>query len=320
MTADLNALPLAELYNALCRDEPGRTLLRRLLTLAYDEDLPAGDVTSEASVPPGATASAVIACRKVPGILCGVQALRDAVALLAPGCRITPLAHDGEAIAPGQNVMRLEGPARQVLALERLALNLVSRLSGVSTRTHTYVKALPRGSKARIYDTRKTTPGLRQLEKYAVRCGGGCLHRLNLSDALLIKDNHIAPVPAGELGRWTRDVAHRARVTHAGRLRFIEVEVDSADALREVLAHAADEIDIVLLDNMTTAQLAQCVALRHAMAPRVALEASGGVTLDTVAAIALTGVERISTGDLTHHAVSLDFGLDFQAGAKRPQP
>lgn len=313
MAADLNALCIPDLYHALCREEPGRTLVRRLLTLAYDEDVPEGDVTSEAGVPPDARARGVIACRRTPGVLCGVDALRDAADLLTPGCRVAPLARDGNAVEPGQPVVRLEGPARRVLALERLALNLISRLSGVSTRTRAYVQALPRATHARVFDTRKTTPGLRRLEKYAVRCGGGFLHRLNLSDALLIKDNHIAPVPRGSLGAWTRDVARRARAAHGDRLRFIEVEVDSPDGLHQVLTHAVGEIDIVLLDNMDPGSLARCVALRDRMAPRVLLEASGGVTLESIGAIARTGVDRISSGDLTHHAVSLDFGLDFDA-------
>jgi nicotinate-nucleotide pyrophosphorylase (carboxylating) len=216
-------------------------------------------------------------------------------------------------MAAGDVLAKLTGPARHVLGIERTALNLVSRLSGVATLTKRYVDAAA-GGMAKVYDTRKTTPGLRMLEKYAVRCGGGCCHRLDLGDAILIKDNHIAGVNAAELGPRVRDLGVEAR-RRFDTLRFVMVEVDGLEQLQSILHAAADVVDIVLLDNMDAQMLQRAAQMRDEAvkggARRVELEASGGVTLETIGGIARTGVDRISIGALTHHAVSVDIGLDI---------
>jgi nicotinate-nucleotide pyrophosphorylase (carboxylating) len=214
---------------------------------------------------------------------------------------------------------KLTGPARHVLGIERTALNLVSRLSGVATLTKRYVDAAAGGGTgtARVYDTRKTTPGLRMLEKYAVRCGGGCCHRLDLGDAILIKDNHIAGVSIADLGPRVRDLGTEARQRFSA-LRFVMVEVDGLDQLHSILKSASDVVDIVLLDNMNADMLRRAAQMRDDAAKggarRVELEASGGVTLETIGGIAKTGVDRISIGALTHQAVSIDIGLDIDVG------
>jgi nicotinate-nucleotide pyrophosphorylase (carboxylating) len=207
----------------------------------------------------------------------------------------------------------LAGPARSLLTTERVLLNLLSRLSGIATLTRRYVDAVA-GLPVRIYDTRKTTPGWRRLEKYAVRQGGGWNHRSGLFDAVLIKDNHLAVAAAAgsnlspaEAVRQVRRSLDTAGPTTAAS-KILEVEVDTLEQLSQVLPNGPD---IVLLDNMTLAQLRQAVALRNSAAPGVALEASGGVNLSTVGEIARTGVDRISVGALTHSAVALDIGLDW---------
>jgi len=219
-------------------------------------------------------------------------------------------------VAPGETLATLAGPARSLLTAERILLNLVGRLSGIATLTRAYVDAV-RGTRARIYDTRKTTPGWRRLEKYAVRCGGGSNHRLGLFDAILIKDNHLAlarqSAGTGHLTprqavRQARDFADTMAAAHAAPPVIVEVEVDALEQLEEVLG---EQPDLVLLDNMSPDQLRSAVALRDRVAASVELEASGGVTLERVGAIAASGVERISVGALTHAAVSLDVALDW---------
>jgi nicotinate-nucleotide pyrophosphorylase (carboxylating) len=225
-------------------------------------------------------------------------------------------AEDGALVAAGAVVAELAGSARDLLTCERTLLNLVGRLSGIATLTHEYVRRVE-GTRARIYDTRKTTPGWRRLEKYAVRCGGGSNHRTGLFDAILIKDNHLAL--AAEQHRSPADAVRAARdfVSRmtpelfpdvAARPLIIEVEVDRLETLDSVLAAGPD---LVLLDNVPLDQLRQAVARRDACAPQIELEASGGVTLDTVRECALSGVERISVGRLTHSAQSLDVALDW---------
>jgi nicotinate-nucleotide pyrophosphorylase (carboxylating) len=266
---------------------------------ALAEDLGrAGDVTSIATIPEGTPARALVVARAA-GVIAGLPLVAAAFQKLAPEIEISAGLRDGESVTAKTTLMRLAGPARAVLAAERTALNLLGHLSGVASATHEFVRRAA-GTKLRICCTRKTTPGLRALEKYAVRCGGGFNHRFGLDDAMLIKDNHIAV--AGGI-RAVLERAHGA----AGHLVKIEVEVDTLDQLREVLAVGL--ADAVLLDNMGTATMREAVAL---VAGRLPLEASGGITLDTIAAIAATGVDYASSGWITHSAPNLDVALDIE--------
>jgi nicotinate-nucleotide pyrophosphorylase (carboxylating) len=270
------------------------------VTRALDEDLGrAGDVTSVATVPETAKAHAVLVARQA-GVIAGLPLAVATFRRLTPDVQVQANVRDGAAVAAGVQLMTIMGPARAVLAGERTALNFVGRLSGVATLTADYVRHTA-GTKARVCCTRKTTPGLRALEKYAVRCGGGFNHRFGLDDAILIKDNHIA-VAGG-----VRAVLERARA-HAGHLVKIEIEVDTLDQLREVLATCL--ADAVLLDNMDIPTLNEAVKLARG---RVVLEASGGVTLNSIAKIAATGVDYISSGALTHSAPNFDVALDIDA-------
>jgi nicotinate-nucleotide pyrophosphorylase (carboxylating) len=271
-------------------------LIAPVVRAALAEDLGrAGDVTAQACIDAEARLSVVFAARR-PGAIAGLACARLALAELDPAARFEPLVADGAQVAAGAALARAEGNARAILSAERTALNLLGRLSGVATLTRAFVDAVA-GTRTKIVDTRKTTPGLRHLEKYAVRCGGGVNHRFGLDDAILIKDNHIAA--CGGVGEAVR----RARAA-AGHLMKVEVEVDGLDQLEEALAHGPD---VVMLDNFSLADLRAAVART---AGRASLEASGGVNLDTVAAIAATGVDVISVGALTHSASVLDIGLD----------
>ena len=271
-------------------------LIAPVVKMALAEDLGrAGDVTAAACIPPGARVRAVFAARR-PGVLAGLDCARLAVRELDPAARFEARRADGDAFAAGDVLAEIEGDARAVLSAERTALNLLGRLCGVATLTRAYVEAVA-GTRARIADTRKTTPGLRALEKHAVACGGGLNHRFGLDDAILIKDNHIAV--CGGVGE-----AVAAARAFAGHLMKVEVEVDGLDQLEAALAHRPD---VVMLDNFSLEDLRAAVALT---AGRAVLEASGGVTLQTVRAIAETGVDVISVGALTHSAPSLDIGLD----------
>ena len=271
-------------------------LVEPVVRMALAEDLGrAGDLTSQACVPEATRLSVAWVARR-PGVLAGLACARLSLHALDPGARFEALAADGETLAAGQVLARAEAPARAVLSAERTGLNLLGRLSGVATLTRAYVDAVA-GTGARITDTRKTTPGLRQLEKYAVRCGGGVNHRFGLDDAILIKDNHVAACGG------VRPALERARAT-AGHLVKVEIEVDSLKQLEEALPLAPD---VILLDNFSIADLEAAVAMT---AGRVTLEASGGVDLSTVRAIARTGVQVISVGALTHSASVLDIGLD----------
>jgi nicotinate-nucleotide pyrophosphorylase (carboxylating) len=265
---------------------------------ALAEDLGrAGDVTSIATIPEATQARAVVVARAA-GVIAGLPLVAATFRTLAPEIEIKAGLRDGASVAAKTTLMQVSGPARAVLAAERTALNLLGHLSGVASATNEFVRRAA-GTKLRICCTRKTTPGLRALEKYAVRCGGGFNHRFGLDDAMLIKDNHIAV--AGGI----RAVLERARGA-AGHLVKIEIEVDTLDQLREVLA--VGTADAVLLDNMDTATLREAVAL---VAGRLPLEASGGITLDTIAAIAATGVDYASSGWITHSAPNLDVALDI---------
>jgi len=274
-----------------------RILVEPIVRAALLEDLGrAGDITSDAVVPAGARIDAVIAARQ-PGVLAGLEAGLLAFELLDPGLRIERLRHDGDRAARGQEVARIEGNARAVLAAERTALNLICRLSGVASATRSLVDAVE-GHKAKIVCTRKTTPGLRILEKEAVRLGGGANHRFGLDDAMLIKDNHVAL--AGGVGA----ALQRAR-EHAGHLIKIELEVDTLDQLADALDHG---VDAVLLDNMDPPTLRRAVAM---VAGRAVTEASGRITRETAPEIAAAGVDLISSGWITHSAPILDLGLDI---------
>lgn len=263
------------------------------------EDLAHGnDLTTDAIVPGERTASANVVARAA-GVVAGSEAALLAFELLAPGAfRYNVAIAGGSRVRAGDTVVSIEGPARALLTGERTMLNLLCRLSGIATATRALVDAIA-GTRAHIVDTRKTTPGLRALEKYAVRCGGGSNHRFGLDDAVLIKDNHLA------LAGSVAEAVTRVRA-HAGHMVKVEVEVDTLEQLREALA---TPIDAVLLDNMTPGQLAEAVRI---VGGRVLTEASGGIRSETVRAIAESGVDLISVGYLTHGAPSLDLGLDIE--------
>lgn len=270
-------------------------LIEPVVRAALTEDLGrAGDVTA-ALIPAGTRLACAFAARR-EGRISGLDCARLAVAMLDPAATFTPAVRDGDDAAAGTVLARVDGDARAILSAERTALNLLSRLSGVATLTRAYVRAVE-GTAARIADTRKTTPGLRALEKYAVRCGGGVNHRFGLDDAILIKDNHVAACGG------VAEALRRAKAV-AGHLTPIEVEVDSLAQLEEALPFSPQ---VVMLDNFTLDDLRRAVALAKG---RVTLEASGGVSLETVRAIAETGVDVISVGALTHSAPVLDIGLD----------
>ncbi|KPG01415.1 nicotinate-nucleotide pyrophosphorylase [Rhodopseudomonas sp. AAP120] len=267
---------------------------------ALDEDLGrAGDITSLATIPETTQAHAIMVARQA-GAIAGLPLAIEALNQLSADIHITAHARDGDAVAAGVHLLTLSGPARAILTAERTALNFVGRLSGIATLTADYVRHTA-GTKLRVCCTRKTTPGLRALEKYAVRCGGGFNHRFGLDDAVLIKDNHIAV--AGGI-RAVLEAA-RARIGH---LVKVEIEVDTLEQLQQVLDTGL--ADVVLLDNMDLDTLKQAVAMS---AGRVVLEASGGVTLQSIRAIADTGVDYVSSGALTHSAPNFDVALDIDA-------
>jgi nicotinate-nucleotide pyrophosphorylase (carboxylating) len=269
------------------------------VTRALAEDLGrAGDVTSTATIPEQLVARAVVVARKA-GVISGLPLVGACFGKLAPGIEIAAKARDGADVAAKTALMTVTGPARAVLGAERVALNFLGHLSGIATATHEFVRRVA-GTRTRICCTRKTTPGLRALEKYAVRCGGGFNHRFGLDDAILIKDNHIAV--AGGI----RPVLERAKAA-AGHLVKVEIEVDTLDQLREVLAVGL--ADAVLLDNMDAATMRKAVEMAGG---RVELEASGGITLDSIAEIAKTGVDYASSGWITHSAPNLDVALDIE--------
>lgn len=282
------------------------------MRLAVREDLARQqDWTTVALVGPDRQGRAAMIARE-PGVVAGLRALPIIVDEMQAEIDLQFQAADGDEIAARAIVAQLAGSARDLLTCERPMLNLVSRLSGIATLTREYVRRIA-GTNARIYDTRKTTPGWRRLEKYAVRCGGGHNHRTGLFDAILIKDNHLAL--AAEKNLSPADAVRRARAFVAeldaqfiAKDMLIEVEIERLDQLDDVLAAGPD---IVLLDNMSPDTLRAAVTRRHETAPHIELEASGGVSLDTVKEIALAGVERISVGGLTHSSRALDLGLDW---------
>jgi nicotinate-nucleotide pyrophosphorylase (carboxylating) len=294
------------------------TELRRLLEIAVWEDTESfGDLTSLALIPPQLQGWASIHSRE-NGVIAGIQAVPVILRSVDSELRWLPSVTDGTALQVGNKIGQIEGNVQSILTVERLVLNLLGKLSGIATLTAKYVNAVT-GTPAKIYDTRKTTLGWRRLEKYAVSCGGGRNHRTGLFDAVLIKDNHLAfgqdnrcnyePfTPSEAVMRAHRFLELCNNGDAQSQLPLLEIEVDTLQQLRNVLPA---QPDIVLLDNMPPALLLQAVTIRNEFAPDVELEASGGINLETVKSVALTGVERISVGALTHSATALDLGLDW---------
>ncbi len=280
-----------------------RLIVDRAVAAALEEDLGlAGDLTSQATLAPDAVATAVLSAREA-GVIAGLDLAEAAFRLVGDGVRLVRRVNDGDRIEAGGVVAEISGPARLVMSAERVALNFLNHLSGIATLTRIYADAIE-GTGAKICDTRKTTPGLRAFQKYAVRCGGGANHRYALDDAILIKDNHIAV--AGSV-----TAAYKAAEAYAGHLVAIEIEVTSLAELEEALAAGAR---VIMLDNMDNDLLRQAVAIN---AGRAKLEASGGVKLERVRSIAETGVDYISTSQITMGAKPLDLGLDVTIGGAR---
>jgi nicotinate-nucleotide pyrophosphorylase (carboxylating) len=277
-----------------------------VVRLAIEEDLAGGiDVTSTATVPEDQRSRGELVARGdgvVAGLPVAVAVMEAVCGADAPdGCVFEILAADGDRVAPGQVLARVEGPTRAMLTAERSALNLLCHVSGVATLTRRWADALE-GSGARVRDTRKTMPGLRALEKYGVRCGGGVNHRMALSDAALVKDNHV--VAAGGVAEAFAAVRRLAATI------VVEIEVDSLDGLAEAIGAGAD---LVLLDNFTPEQMVEAVRLRARTRPAVVLEASGGLTLESARRVGETGVDYIAVGELTHSARVFDIGLDLRS-------
>lgn len=278
-----------------------------LIEMAFVEDLGTiGDLTSDATIPDDARGSAQFVVRTA-GVISGLPILELCARRFGVRSFYKPLAADGDHVSAGVAIALVAGPMRPILMMERTALNFLQHLSGVATMTSRFVAAVS-GTSAMILDTRKTTPGWRALEKYAVRCGGGVNHRIGLHDAVLIKDNHLAWLSFLGHADPIRESIKSARA-HSPEGTLIEVEVDSLDQLDLALGCHPD---IILVDNIGVKGLTEAVRRRNALAPEVRLEASGGVNLLTVGALAHTGVDRISVGALTHSAPALDIGLDFE--------
>jgi nicotinate-nucleotide pyrophosphorylase (carboxylating) len=304
---------------------PSNDKLKNLILLARQEDLgPGGDDVTSRLLIDAALAGVGTLVQKQVGIVCGLPIVEMVCRAYDERLRVEQIPGFHMEIIEGRfndaqrsPLLRIRGPLRSLLTAERVVLNFLQHLSGVATQTNRYVRRIE-GTSAKIYDTRKTTPGFRLLDKYAVRCGGGENHRTGLYDGLLIKDNHIASVPVKELTSFLSPIVSKSRGEDSTRL--IEVEVDTLEQLREVLK--VDGIDVVLLDNMDCPKMQEAVALRDkansassgqvVKKGKVELEASGGVTLETVRSIALTGVDRISVGAITHSSPALDIGLDVE--------
>ncbi len=314
LSIDPNRLDLPALWRYLS----ATGLPRRLFELARDEDLgPLGvDLTTVGDGDDSQLLTRLVF--REPGVVAGLSAASELAEVFGGGVRVEPEMNDGEIAERGMVGATVMGERGAVLALERTLLNLVGRLSGVATRTRAFVRALDAGGgRAELYDTRKTTPGLRVLEKYAVRCGGGMNHRLGLHDAVMVKDNHLLVGGAIDDAGTGERVAGLLDAIEAGVRargveppRFIEVEVDRVGQLSSVLEVCGGRVDVVLLDNMALKDLREAAAMRDRLARGVKLEASGGVTLESVGAIGATGVDRVSVGSLTHGAVGVDVGLD----------
>jgi nicotinate-nucleotide pyrophosphorylase (carboxylating) len=284
----------------------------RVVGAALEEDAPWGDLTSATLIPATATATADLSARE-DGVFSGGDVFAAAFRLTDPSIEVAVLVDDGKRFQKGDTLARVTGPARGILQAERIGLNFAQRMSGIATLTARFVDAVA-GTGARIVDTRKTTPGLRALERHAVRSGGGFNHRFSLSDAVMAKDNHLAVLTAGELSLTEALVAVRAQLSHTTHL---EVEVDRLDQIDAVLSA---EVDTIMLDNFSLEDLR--AGVEH-IGGRAIVEASGNVSLETVGAIAATGVDVISSGALTHSVRALDLGLDIRLNVStsdRPVP
>ncbi|WP_425279294.1 carboxylating nicotinate-nucleotide diphosphorylase [Arthrobacter nanjingensis] len=303
MTAELRS---AAAFLAL----PEPRAVDRIILAALEEDSPHGDLTGEAYLPVDARADALLRAR-VPGVLSGGPVIRRVFELVDPAVQVDLLAQDGAEFQAGDVLARIQGPARSVLLGERIALNLSQRMSAIATATAALVAAVT-GTRARVADTRKTTPGLRVLERYAVRCGGGSNHRYSLSDAVMVKDNHLAVLTGGDPAKITQALLDgKSRLGHTVH---VEVEVDRLDMIEPVLAAG---VDTIMLDNFSLEDLAEGV---RCVAGRAIVEASGNVRLETIADIAATGVDVISSGALTHSVAALDLGLDIDISAGESTP
>ena len=309
---DINYLQLDQLFDVLNPVDDLQLLFERIRR----EDLGEHnvDLTTSAMIDRNRQSTAELVARET-GVVAGLRAVPAMIeAYFGQGKRAKlewmPLVEDGFTVNPGEVLARLSGSLTRILIIERPILNLLGRMSGIATITRKYVKEI-KGSPACIFDTRKTTPGLRGLEKYAVRCGGGRCHRLGLYDAVLVKDNHIGHITDEALTEELTKRLAPLRRKRVNRPQFIEVEVDTIEQLEAVLACPSGLVDIVLLDNMSIEGLCEAAAMRDRMQPDVELEASGGVNLGSVRSIAITGMDRISVGAITHSAASLDLGLDI---------
>ena len=294
---------------------PAAAQLRDLIDLAKREDLGDDDVTSRLMVPEGKLGVGTLVQKEV-GIVCGLPIVEMICRTYDERLRVEMIPGFHMEIIEGRfsdarttPLVRIRGPMRSLLSAERVILNFLQRMSGVATQTQRFVRRIA-GTGARIYDTRKTVPGLRLLDKYAVRCGGGYNHRIGLFDGLLVKDNHVAVVPPKELTSYLAEVVSRSRAEDPSRL--IEIEVDTLEQLKEVVN--VEGVGVILLDNMDCPKMEQAVHLRDRAGKKgqVELEASGGVTLETVRSIASTGVERIAVGAITHSAPALDISLEVE--------
>ena len=294
---------------------PSYESLRELIQLAKHEDLGGDDVTSRLMVPENKIGVGTLLQKEV-GIVCGLPIVEMICRVYDERLRVELIPGFHLEVIEGRfsdarttPLLRIRGPLRSLLSAERVMLNFLQRMSGVATQTQRYVRRVA-GTGARIYDTRKTIPGFRLLDKYAVQSGGGHNHRIGLFDGLLVKDNHLAAIPPKDLGGYLAGVVGRCRAEDPSRL--IEIEVDTLDQLREVLK--VDGIDVILLDNMDCPKMEQAVRVRDQAGRKgqVDLEASGGVSLETVRSIASTGVERIAVGAITHSAPALDIGLEVE--------
>jgi len=285
--------------------------LRKFILRAKAEDMgPRGiDITSQAMIPGNPPARATLRCRQ-PGRLAGAALLPVIADAYGHTVAVQTTTPDGQPLEAGATLAQLDGPLRSILAMERVALNLLTHLSGIATLTSRYVEAVA-DTKAQIFDTRKTLPGLRALEKYAVACGGGHNHRFGLYDAVLVKDNHLAHLTPREIPDALQKAFDHARTAEPAPA-FFEVEVDTLEQLENILASpVSSAIDVILLDNMTPDQLRQAVVIRDRLTSSVLLEASGGIGINNAAQIAHTGVDRIAVGAITHSAPALDIGLDI---------
>lgn len=309
---DLNALKLDQLASELQIDSAAK----RLADSAFEEDTrwnnSSGDITSIATEADSNKQIRATVVSRQQAIVSGTGVVRTMLDTFeGEGVSLQIITPDGTSIEQGTPCLELTGNAAVILRFERTLLNMLSHLFGIATTTSTFVRAASTGNdQVKVLDTRKTLPGYRMLCKYAVRCGGGWLHRVNLADAVLIKDNHIASIPDQEVGHFVKQASQRARSNR--EIRFLEVEVDRLSQLRSIIDHASEETDYVLLDNMPNQTMAEAVQMRNSARASIQLEASGGMTLERMASVAQTGVERISVGGITQRSTTIDLGLDIR--------